>query len=248
MATLSPSYRVRLAERRMDSDSPLNSTCLAISTADNTALSSMDVSMFNFLRLIALLLMALPVPAATILVFGDSLSAGYGLSPGQGWVTLLEHSLAPHHRVINGSVSGETTAGGLSRLPAALKRHHPDVVVLELGANDGLRGLQLTTMRRNLEQMIRLAQQDKAQVLLVGLILPPNYGPKYRDEFHAVYETLAQQYALNYVPRLMADFEADPSKFQSDGLHPSAEVQPRMMETVRAKLPLPDPVFSQPGQ
>ncbi len=182
--------------------------------------------------------MALPLQAATVLVFGDSLSAGYGLAPGQGWVALLEHSLAPRHRVINASVSGETTAGGLSRLPAALKRHRPDVVVLELGANDGLRGLPLTEMRNNLEQMIRLARQNKAQVLLVGLILPPNYGPKYRNEFRAVYETLAQQYTLSYVPRLMADFEADASKFQPDGIHPGAEVQPRMMETVRAKLPL----------
>lgn len=194
--------------------------------------------MIRYVRLIALLLVALPLQAATVLVFGDSLSAGYGLTPGQGWVALLEHSLAPRHRVINASVSGETTAGGLSRLPAALKRHRPDVVVLELGANDGLRGLSLDAMRRNLEQMIRLARQDKAQVLLVGLILPPNYGPKYRDEFHAIYETLARQYGLNYVPRLMADFEADTSKFQPDGIHPSAEVQPRMMETVRAKLPL----------
>nr|WP_294867370.1 arylesterase [uncultured Pseudogulbenkiania sp.] len=194
--------------------------------------------MFSYLRLIALLLMALPLQAATVLVFGDSLSAGYGLSPGQGWVTLLQHSLAPRHRVINASMSGETTAGGLSRLPAALKRHRPDVVVLELGANDGLRGLPLPAMQHNLEQMIRLARQGKAQVLLVGLILPPNYGPKYRDEFHAVYDTLARQYELSYVPRLMADFEADTSKFQPDGLHPSAEVQPRMMETVRAKLPL----------
>ena len=188
--------------------------------------------------------MAVVIPASaysapkTVLVLGDSLSAGYGLSPGQGWVTLLEHSLAPHHRVINASVSGETTAGGLSRLPSALARHRPDVVVLELGANDGLRGLPLTAMKNNLEQMIRLARQGKAQVLLVGLILPPNYGPKYRDEFHAVYDSLARQYELNYVPRLMADFEADTSKFQPDGLHPSAEVQPRMMETVRAKLPL----------
>ncbi|MBI3145852.1 MAG: arylesterase [Pseudogulbenkiania sp.] len=194
--------------------------------------------MFTYLRLIALLLMALPLQAATILVFGDSLSAGYGLAPGQGWVALLENSLAPRHRVINASVSGETTAGGLSRLPATLKRHRPDVVVLELGGNDGLRGLPMDEMRRNLEQMIRLAQQHKARVMLVGIILPPNYGQKYSTEFRSVYDTLARQYGLNYVPRLMADFEADPSKFQPDGIHPRAEVQLRMMETVRSRLPL----------
>ena len=184
-----------------------------------------------------LLWVALPLHAATIMVFGDSLSAGYGLQPAQGWVTLLAHEMAPRHRVVNVSQSGETTAGGLTRLPQALEQYHPDVVILELGANDGLRGLPLEAMRANLQKMIRLCRQAHARIVLVGIALPPNYGTVYVQAFHAVYDDLATHAALAYVPSLMAGFGGDISKFQSDGLHPAAEVQPEMMRTVKAKLP-----------
>nr|WP_199066489.1 arylesterase [Chromobacterium sp. ASV5] len=180
---------------------------------------------------------ALPAGAATILVFGDSLSAGYGLAPGQGWVALLARELAGRHQVINASVSGETTAGGLSRLPEALSRHKPDLLILELGANDGLRGLPLSAMRDNLQAMLDLARQRKTQVLLVGMALPPNYGRQYGGEFRAVYDGLARKNKVRYAPLLVAGFAADLSSFQPDGLHPKASRQPDMMRTVKAAMP-----------
>ncbi|XLM20251.1 arylesterase [Chromobacterium piscinae] len=185
-----------------------------------------------------LLLWQLPALAATVLVFGDSLSAGYGLAPDQGWAALLSRELAPRHKVVNASISGETSAGGLSRLPDALARHKPDVLVLELGANDGLRGLPMADMRRNLQRMIDLARARKAQVLLVGMALPPNYGPRYGAEFRAVYDELAKSNRLAYVPLLVAGFAGDFGAFQPDGLHPRAEMQATMMRTVKAKLPV----------
>lgn len=185
-----------------------------------------------------LCLLMLPASAATILVFGDSLSAGYGLSPGQGWVSLLAKEMGAKHRIVNASISGETTAGGLARLPDALARHRPDIVVLELGANDGLRGLPLVQMRGNLSKMIALAKQSKAKVVLVGMALPPNYGPQYGAEFRKAYADLAKRERLAFVPLLVAGFEADLSQFQPDGLHPVAAAQPAMMRTVKAKLPL----------
>uniref|UniRef100_UPI0018ECD71D arylesterase n=1 Tax=Chromobacterium sp. ASV23 TaxID=2795110 RepID=UPI0018ECD71D len=133
---------------------------------------------------------------------------------------------------------GETSAGGLSRLPDALSRHKPDVLVLELGANDGLRGLPMAEMRRNLQRMIDLARARKIQVLLVGMALPPNYGPRYGTEFRAVYHDLAKSNRLAYVPLLVAGFAGDLSAFQPDGLHPRAEMQATMMRTVKAKLPV----------
>ncbi|BBF86775.1 arylesterase precursor [Aquitalea magnusonii] len=182
--------------------------------------------------------LALPASAATILVMGDSLSAGYGLAPGQGWVSLLQQDLEPKHRIINASISGETSDGGLARLPDALRRHKPDIVVLELGANDGLRGLPLAGMERNLQQMITLSRQASARVVLVGMALPSNYGPQYTAEFRAVYDRLAKRNQLSYVPLLLVGFATDISKFQPDGLHPVASVQATMMRTVKAKLPL----------
>jgi acyl-CoA thioesterase-1 len=183
-------------------------------------------------------LLTLPVSAATILVMGDSLSAGYGLAPGQGWVSLLQQDLEPKHRIINASISGETSDGGLARLPDTLRRHKPDIVVLELGANDGLRGLPLSGMEKNLQQMVDLSHKAAARVVLVGMALPSNYGPQYTAEFRAVYDRVAKRNQLAYVPLLVAGFATDISKFQSDGLHPVASVQATMMRTVKAKLPL----------
>ena len=175
--------------------------------------------------LLTALLAITPVGAATILVFGDSLSAGYGLQQGQGWVTLLQRDLAARHRVINASQSGETTDGGLTRLPQALRQHKPDIVVLELGGNDGLRGLPTTRIASNLQKMVTLSRQAHAKVLLVGMALPPNYGPQYTAEFRAVYDTLARRNRLAYVPLLVAGFEKNLNQFQPDGIHPKAERQ-----------------------
>jgi len=185
-----------------------------------------------------LLLLALPLQAATVLVFGDSISAGFGLKPGQGWVALLTKQLAPQHRVVNASLSGETTAGGLTRLPQTLAQHRPDWVILELGGNDGLRGLPLPAMRANLQQMITLCQRSHARVLLVAVSLPPNYGVPYGQAFHAVYDDLAKRQHLAYVPQLMAGFGGNLQQFQPDGIHPAATAQTKMLHTIKAQLPL----------
>ena len=198
----------------------------------------MSSAMVRLVHIPLLALLALPASAATILVMGDSLSAAYGLAPEQGWVSLLQKDLEPKHRIINASISGETSDGGLSRLPDALRRNKPDIVVLELGANDGLRGLPLPRLQANLQQMVQLSRQAGARVVLVGMALPSNYGRQYTAAFRAVYDTIAQHNQLPYVPLLVAGFATDISKFQPDGLHPVASVQSIMMHTVKAKLPL----------
>lgn len=198
----------------------------------------MPSAMVNIVSVLCAALLALPASAATILVMGDSLSAGYGLAPGQGWVSLLQQDLEPRHRIINASISGETSDGGLARLPEALRRHKPDIVILELGANDGLRGLPMSRLQDNLQQMVNLSRRAAARVVLVGMALPSNYGPRYTAEFRAVYDSIAKRNQLPYVPLLVAGFATDISKFQPDGLHPVASVQAIMMHTVKAKLPL----------
>ena len=177
------------------------------------------------------MLLSAPGWAATIMVFGDSLSAGYGLRPGEGWVDLLRQAL-PAHQVVNASQSGETTAGGLSRLPAALARHKPDIVILELGGNDGLRGLPPDDMRANLEQMVAMSAQSKARVLLVGMALPPNCGQAYGRAFQMVYSDLAKQRKLPFVPLLVEGFATDRTRFQADGIHPNASAQGQMRDSV----------------
>ncbi len=171
----------------------------------------------------------------TILVFGDSLSAALGLRPEQGWVALLARRLQSQgygYEVVNASVSGETSSGGLQRLPRALELHHPQVVILELGANDGLRGLPVDAMRANLVQMIQLAQAAGARVLLVGIRIPPNYGPRYGDQFAAVYPVVAEQNHLPLVPFLLQDVALNPHLMQDDGLHPNAAGEPTVLENV----------------
>ena len=133
----------------------------------------MPSAMVYIVRVLCAALLALPASAATILVMGDSLSAGYGLAPGQGWVSLLQQDLEPQHRIINASISGETSDGGLARLPEALRRHKPDIVILELGANDGLRGLPMSRLQDNLQQMVNLSRRAAARVVLVGMALQP---------------------------------------------------------------------------
>jgi len=173
--------------------------------------------------------------APLVLVYGDSLSAAYGIPRDAGWPALLEKRLAGHKpawRVVNASVSGETTAGGLARLPAVLDRHRPDIVILALGANDGLRGLSLTQAGRNLAAMAATAKQRGARVLLVGIRLPPNYGSTYTGEFQALYATLARETRLPLVPFLLDGIATRPELFLPDGLHPTAAAQPRLLDTV----------------
>ena len=173
--------------------------------------------------------------AATVLVLGDSLSAGYGLRAEEAWPAHLQRkleSLPGEHRVINASVSGETTAGGRSRLPHALETHSPDVLVIELGANDGLRGLPLATMQDNLHAMINAAQAAKVAVVLVGMQLPPNYGPNYANKFREVFAGVAEARDVPFVPFLLEGFGADREMFQNDGIHPTAAAQPRILDNV----------------
>ena len=175
-------------------------------------------------------------------MFGDSLSAGYGLQAGQGWVSLLERRLTDEgygQRVVNASVSGETTAGGASRLPRALAQHHPDILILELGANDGLRGLPLASARGSLSAMIAASQKAKARVLLVGVQLPPNYGPTYTQGFRELFGQLARDHRTALVPFLMEGVALKESLMQADGLHPNAAGQPLLLDNVwRALKPL----------
>ncbi len=171
----------------------------------------------------------------TILIFGDSLSAGYGVTQGAGWVDLLAQRLTEKklsYQVINASISGDTSAGGLSRISAELKRHRPDIVILELGANDGLRGLPLKAMKSNLSSIIAQTKTAGARVLLLGMQMPPNYGPRYTERFSAIYGELAKEQQLPLVPFLLEKVALDPSLMQTDNLHPNAKGQPLLLETV----------------
>lgn len=178
----------------------------------------------------------------TVLVFGDSLSAAYGMARGEGWVALLEERLRQgkfNYRVVNASISGETSAGGLSRIGRALEQYRPAVLILALGANDGLRGLPVAQMRTNLEAIIRAAKKRQARVLLVGMRLPPNYGAAYTREFAAAFAELARRQRVAYVPFLLEGFAERPEAFQADGIHPDAAAQPQILENVwRALEPL----------
>ena len=187
-------------------------------------------------------LLSLPLAQAaggTILVYGDSLSAGYGLARGQGWVGLLEERLRQgkfKHRVVNASISGETTAGGLSRIGRALDQHRPAVMILALGANDGLRGLPVSQMTANLDGILRAAKARRVRVLLVGMHMPPNYGPAYTREFHAAFGALARKHRTAFLPFLMTGFADQPRYFLDDGIHPNAAAQPLILETVWGRL------------
>lgn len=182
-----------------------------------------------------------PVPAdpPTVLVMGDSLSAGYGLDAKQGWVALTAERIAldhPRWRVVNASISGETTAGGASRIVAEVLRLRPAVVVIELGANDGLRGLPLPQMRRNLARMIGVAEYAGAKVLLVGMRIPPNYGAEYTQGFERTYRDLAGLFHVDLLPFLLEPVAADRANFQDDNLHPIAAAQPALRDHVWTRL------------
>lgn len=193
------------------------------------------------IRVLLLLFLLLPFTAQAqiILVFGDSLSAAYGMPVEQGWVALLQDRLSSRgypYSIANASISGDTTASARVRLPQALSRTEPAVVVLELGGNDGLRGLSLQEMKNNLAAMIDSARDSGARVLLVGVQLPPNYGPVYTERFQAVYRQLARELEVNLLPSLMDGVGLQPALMQSDGVHPNAQAQPVILEQVWDRL------------
>jgi len=193
-------------------------------------------------RSVLVCVLALPAAAsgaATILVFGDSLSTGYGLPREQGWVYLLEQRLRAErfdYKVVNASISGETTLGGRNRIDAALQAHAPELVILELGGNDGLRGATPESIRRNLEAISDACRRARARVLLVGMRLPPNYGMAYTGKFQDAFRAVARSRKLPLVPFLLDGFADDRALFLEDGIHPSAAAQPLMLDTVWKEL------------
>lgn len=173
--------------------------------------------------------------AHRILVLGDSISAAYGMSLNQGWVALLQQRLQESqldHSIINASISGETSGGGASRLPALLQQHQPAFVILELGGNDGLRGYPINKLRNNLERMITDSIKAGARVILVGMEIPPNYGSRYTNQFRQTYIELAQQYESPLVPEFLRSIGTRPELMQADGIHPTIEAQPLLMDQV----------------
>jgi len=184
---------------------------------------------------IALLLWAQGATAGTLLVVGDSISAGLGLDTSQGWVALMEKRLQQKgvdHQVVNASISGDTSAGGLSRLPALLSEHKPELVIIELGGNDGLRGQPPQQLQQNLAAMIEKSKASGARVLLLGMRLPPNYGARYNRNFEQVFATLAEQEKVPMVPFFLEGVGGVPGMMQADGIHPAAVGQPRMLDNL----------------
>lgn len=184
---------------------------------------------------LALLLLAAPLRAEVWLVVGDSISAAFGLDTAQGWVALLQKRLDQQGRsiqVVNASISGDTSAGGLARLPALLAKHRPALVMIELGGNDGLRGTPLTQLQQNLAGMISASQTSGAQVMLLGMRLPPNYGKRYTEGFAGVYEQLAATHRVPLLPFFLEGVGGVPGLMQADGIHPTADAQPRLLDNV----------------
>jgi acyl-CoA thioesterase-1 len=205
----------------------------------------MDTDRFDMRgKLPVFLILLLTAPASfaaapIIMVLGDSLSAAYGLDRGEGWVSMLQRRLEDKsydYRVVNASVSGETTSGALARLERELDLHRPDIVIVELGGNDGLRGLPLSQMQANLERIVEEIQSRGGRVLLAGMQLPPNYGPAYTREFHGVYLRVARTKKISLVPFLLAGIAYDPGYFQADGIHPTAAAQAVILQNVWTQL------------
>ncbi|GAB2801925.1 arylesterase [Halomonas shantousis] len=177
-----------------------------------------------------------PVYADTLLVMGDSLSAAYGIDRERGWVHQLQERLGDEHEVINASISGETTSGGMARLPELLQRHDPDIVLLELGGNDGLRGLSPHQMKLNLANMIENSQAAGARVLLLGIEMPPNYGSTYVDAFRGVFRQLVDEYDVHLVPFILEGVALTEDMMQEDGIHPNGKAQATILNNVWEKL------------
>ena len=190
--------------------------------------------------------------APTVVVLGDSLSAAHGIAEAQGWVALLDDKLkaaGKSIKVVNASISGETTAGGLARLPKILADEKPQLVIVELGANDGLRGLPLAEARANLNKMLESIRNAKAKVLLLGIELPVNYGPQYRDGLRSMYRGLADEFNVPLLPFLLDGVALDPALMQEDGLHPKAAGEPKVLQNVWGKLaPMIDMLASDAGR
>jgi len=183
------------------------------------------------------LILCSPISAnsQTLLILGDSLSAAFGMERQQGWGALLQDRLLQqnrNHKVINASISGETTSGGLSRLPALLHRYQPGIVIIALGANDGLRGLSLEQMQANLSNMAELSKREDATVLMVGIQLPPNYGPVYTQKFRDIFKQVSASQSVALIPSLLDGIGKDKSMFQQDGLHPTAKAQSRILNNI----------------
>jgi len=188
---------------------------------------------------ILLLLISSLAWSGSVLVMGDSLSAAYGIPEQQGWVSLLQQRLHRNgfpQQVVNASISGETTHGGLSRLAPQLERVKPELVVIELGANDGLRGTPLQVMQRNLQQLIAQSKTAGAKVVLLEMRLPPNYGPRYAEQFQQVFVQVAEQMEVTLVPFFMAPVVLEPELMQRDGLHPNAKAQPILLDQIWPQL------------
>jgi acyl-CoA thioesterase I len=166
-----------------------------------------------------------------LLVLGDSLSAAYGIPRERGWVALLQQKL-PNFHVVNAGISGDTTDGGVARLPTLLQKHQPAIVIVELGGNDGLRGFQIQRMRDNLAQLVELCQKANAKVLLIGMKIPPNYGLRYTSDFYANYTDTAKKYSVPLVPFLLDGVATRPELIQDDGIHPRAEAQQKLLDNV----------------
>ncbi len=175
------------------------------------------------------------VSAKTIMIVGDSLSAGYGIQPQQGWVYLLQKRLdqqyPKQHKVVNASVSGETTSGALARLPKLLQTHKPQIVVIELGGNDGLRGQPPQMIQKNLGQLVQISQQAKAQVIIFGMKIPPNYGTAYSKAFENNYKIVSQQYKVKLLPFFLEGVAGKKNLVQNDQIHPNAKAQPILLNT-----------------
>ncbi|WP_461516669.1 arylesterase [Porticoccus sp.] len=186
----------------------------------------------TILRSFLVILMLLPLSSfsATLLVLGDSISAGYGIDRGKGWVELLQQQLGDDHQVINASISGDTTGGGLSRLKTLIEEHQPQFVLIELGGNDGLRGYPVHRMKQNLRAMIDLSRQCDVQPILFAMRIPPNYGKRYSDQFAAAYTDLAEEENVLLLPFLFDDIATNGSLLQEDGIHPTEQAQPLITE------------------
>ncbi len=191
------------------------------------------LSVSKTLAVISVCLVPALVSAKTILILGDSLSAGYGIDAKQGWVHLLQQRLdqqyPKQHKVVNASVSGETTSGALARLPKLLQTYKPEVVVIELGGNDGLRGQPPQMIQKNLAQLVQLSQQQKAHVLLFGMKIPPNYGTAYSKAFENNYKLVSQQYKVKLLPFFLEGVAGQKHLIQNDQIHPNAKAQPLML-------------------
>ena len=188
---------------------------------------------------IALIFLSSIAQAQSILIVGDSISAGFGINPEEGWVALLEEKLQTEnspYSIINASISGDTTTNGLARLPSLLEKHQPEITIIELGGNDGLRATPPARISENLAKMIELSKAANSKVLLVGIQLPPNYGDAYLARFLAIYPELAEQHQVAVLPSILEKVGGNAELMQSDGIHPNSEGQPFMLEAVWEQL------------